>query len=249
MRCELNRVLISSTAPAIPRIWDFAHELIFHAAAVITGNPSRASSWNTIKESTVNSQDHSQPDPHITQLLLATNDGDAQAKNRLFLLVERELRIIAAKQMRNERPGHSLQVTVLVDDTLLQLLGDNAEVKWESRRHFYRTAAKKMRHLLIDHERKRRAYRRGGGQHQRLAVDLDQIGVTTSSIDLLALDEALTKLATIDERQSEIVELHHFGGCTLDETARILEVSASTVKGEWRFAKAWLHRELSCESE
>ncbi|MEZ6120544.1 MAG: ECF-type sigma factor, partial [Pirellulaceae bacterium] len=157
----------------------------------------------------------------------------------------RELRIIARKQLRSERPDHSLQVTILVDDTLLELLGANAEIKWENRRHFYRTAAKKIRNLLIDHERKRRAQRRGGGEFRRVSLDLDQLSGESTRIDLLALDQALTKLAAIDQRQSDIVELHHFGGCSVNETAQILDVSPSTIKNEWRFAKAWLHRELT----
>lgn len=184
----------------------------------------------------------------LTEWLTAANQGDRPARERLCGLVEHELRVIAQNQMRNERPHHSLQVTLLVDDTLLHLLGDQAQVVWENRRHFYRAAAKKMRHLLIDHERMRRAQRRGGGKQIRVAMDPDELGKgAENAIDLLALDEALNRLAEIDQRQSEIVELHHFGGCTLEETGKILDVSKSTVKNEWRLAKAWLHRELTRE--
>ena len=191
-----------------------------------------------------NSDSHD-PSSDVTAWLAAANQGDRPARERLFEIVERELRLIAAKQMRRERPDHSLQVTLLVDETLMQLLGDKADVLWENRRHFYRAAARKMRNLLIDHERRRRAQRRGGAEQARVAVDPDQLGSESSEVDLLALNEALNKLATVDLRQSEIVELHHFGGCTLAETAKILDVSATTAKNEWRLAKAWLHRELT----
>ena len=115
----------------------------------------------------------------------------------------------------------------------------------ESRKQFYRMAASAMRRMLIDHERKRRAQRRGGGEHQRLAIEPDTLGIQGQQTDLLALDEALTRLTTIDPRQSEIVELHHFGGCSIKETAQLLNVSLSTVKSDWKMAKVWLHRELS----
>ena len=184
------------------------------------------------------------PPEHVTQLLVEANEGDRSAKERLFKLVEQELRLIAEKQLRGERSGHSLQATMLVDDTLLQLVGSGGNVSWENRKHFYRTASRTMRRILIDHERRRRAQRRGGGKHRQIDLDPNDIGKDEIRWDLLALDEALNKLAMIDARQSEVVELHHFGGCSLSETADILDVSASTVKNEWRMAKAWLHREL-----
>lgn len=182
----------------------------------------------------------------VTVLLAKAGSGDQSAKQELFQRVELELRAIADRYMRAERADHSLQTTILVDDAFLRLVGDKADCGWQDRKHFYRVAARAMRRILIDHERQRRAQRRGGGQHHKVPIEPDHLGVGQMQPDLLALDEALTKLSEVDSRQSEIVELHHFGGCTLEETAKMLEVSPSTVKGEWRAAKAWLHRELTC---
>ena len=181
----------------------------------------------------------------VTNLLAQANEGDRTAKERLFSLIEDELRVIAQKQMRLERPDHSLQVTVLVDDTLLQLVGEQIDVSWQNRKHFYRAAARSMRRMLIDHERRRRAQKRGGDEHHRVDIRPDELGDTTDQLDLLALDEALTNLANVDPRQSQIVELHHFGGCTLTEVAKIMDLSPSTIRNEWKMAKAWLHRELA----
>lgn len=183
----------------------------------------------------------------VTNLLAKANEGDRAAKERLFSLIEDELRLIARKQMMRERPDHSLQVTVLVDDTLLQLVGEQIDVSWQNRKHFYRAAARSMRRMLIDHERRRRAQRRGGGEHQRVQFGPDELGDDKNQLDLLALDEALTKMASVDPRQSQIVELHHFGGCTLSEVAKVMELSLSTIRNEWKMAKAWLHRELASE--
>jgi len=181
----------------------------------------------------------------VTLLLGQAGDGDVSAKEQLFRIVQRELKMIAQKQMRNERDGHSLQATVLVDDAFLKLVGSDVELDFSDRKHFYRVSANVMRRILIDHERTRRAKRRGGGDHQRVAFDLDLIGEDEFNLDVLALDEALTKLAEVDPRQAEIVALHHFGGCSLAETAELLEISVTTVKMDWRMAKGWLHRELS----
>ena len=180
-------------------------------------------------------------------LFRRTGEGDQTAREQLFRIVQHELRAIAEKQMRGERPDHSLQATVLIDDAFVRLAGDDANISWQNRKHFYRTAANAMRRMLIDHERQRRAQRRGGGEHQRVAVELALHGAPDMRLDLLALDEALTKLGEIDPRQSEIVELHHFGGCSLKETAELLELSVGTIKADWRMAKAWLHRELTHE--
>lgn len=165
------------------------------------------------------------------------------ARNDLFRAVEDQLRVIAERSMRRERPDHTLQAAVLIDDAFMQLLEYGQHQNWESRTQFYRAAAHAMRRLLVDHERRRRAKKRGG-DYQRVQVDVEQLGVDSPRLDLLALDEALTTLQTLDPRQSEIVELHHFGGRTMEETARIVGLSASMVKKEWAAAKAWLYREL-----
>lgn len=183
------------------------------------------------------------PRKSVTALLAKVSSGDRGAKEELFRLVEGELRTIAEKYMRQERLGHTLQTTVLVDDAFVQLVEDGQELNWESRTHFFRTAAKAMRHILVDYQRKRLAEKRGGEQQQP-REDVERLGEQPVSDDVLALDEALTKLAQLDARQSDIVELHHFGGYTLGQTADVLGVSRSTVKGQWRAAKAWLHREL-----
>ncbi len=189
--------------------------------------------------------DANSPDT-VTVLLRQAREGDRCAEERLFELVEHELRAIAKRQMRKERAGDSLQTTVIIDDVFLRLVGSDTNTNWQNRRHFYRTAAVAMRRMLIDYERRRRAQRRGGG-HQRISLDPDRLGngAEETHVDLLALDEALKKLADIDSRQIEVVELHHFGGCSLQETADLLGVSVGTVRADWRMAKAWLHRELT----
>ncbi|WP_252853728.1 ECF-type sigma factor [Aeoliella straminimaris] len=183
----------------------------------------------------------------VTVLLNRVEGGDLAAGEVLYHRVERELRAIAEKQIRDERAGHSLQATLLIDDAFLRLTNGITEVGWQNRRHFFRAAARAMRQMLVDHERARRAARRGGRVHQRVALELDRLGTEQNEIDLLALNEALDKLAKRDPRQSEIVDLHHFGGLSLKETADLLEISVGTVKSDWRLAKAWLHRELSNE--
>lgn len=184
----------------------------------------------------------------VTILLNQAAAGNHTARDELFRRIQHELRAIAEYQMRGERPDHSLQATVLINDTFMRLVGKDTDVDWEDRRHFFRSAAKAMRRLLIDHERQRRTQRRGGGEHHRVDVDLDTLSDSDTKLDLLALDEALTKLATVDPRQSDIVELHHFGGCSLKETANLVGTSVGSVKADWRMAKAWLHRELTREA-
>lgn len=181
----------------------------------------------------------------VTLLLEKASKGDAQSQTDLFHLVKRELHAIARRQLGQERKGHTLQATLLMDEAVLRLIGKEPKVPWENRQHFFRTAARAMRNILIDHERRRRAVRRGGNSHQRIAIDPNKLAEESKNIDLLALNEALEKLGHIDQRQSEIVELHHFGGFTLDETAELLGVSKSTIRSEWRLAKAFLYRELS----
>lgn len=182
----------------------------------------------------------------VTVLLNRATEGDQRAQTKLFRVVESELRKIARKYMRDERPDHTLQPTLLANDAFLRLIGSDVDVDWQDRAHFYRTAARAMRRMLVDHQRQRQAAKRGGDV-QRMPVEMHDLGQETKSVDLLALDEALSKLAQIDPRQSEIVELHHFGGCSLQETADLLELSTSTVKREWAAAKAWLHMVLSGE--
>lgn len=182
----------------------------------------------------------------ITILLERVAGGDGEAIEALVRLVEHELHKIADGYMRRERADHTLQATVLVDEACIQLFGENANLDWESRTHFYRAAAKAMRHLLIDYERRRRASRRPPPEARQTLEALANAAGRESHAELISLNEALERLAQLDPRQCEVVELHHFGGFSIAETAKILGISPSTVKGEWATAKAWLHRELSC---
>jgi RNA polymerase sigma factor (TIGR02999 family) len=148
--------------------------------------------------------------------------------------------------MRRERSDHTLQATALIDDAFMRLAGtDGKAIRWQDRAHFYRAAARAMRRILIDHERQRKRQKRGGGQYRRADVDLDELGQDQFRFDLLAMDEALDSLATFDPRQADVVELRHFGGYTVEETASILEISPTTVKDEFATAKLWLLREIS----
>ncbi len=177
----------------------------------------------------------------VTQLLNALNDGDELAADTLIRVVYEELKAVAASHMRAERGGHTLQPTALVHEAYLRLV-DQREVKWQGRSHFFGVAAQAMRRILIDHARKRNALRRGGGNQVTL---LDQHAITVADpVPLMALDAALKKLATVNARQAKTVELRYFGGLGVKETAEVLEVSEITVKRDWRYAKAWLYREM-----
>ncbi len=174
----------------------------------------------------------------ITTILGRIERGETEARSELFRRVEEELRVIGRAYLRQERPDHSIEATMLVDDAFMRLVGNTP---LQDRTHFYRAAARAMRHILIDHARQHDRRPQG----HREVVEPNELFTSPLSTDLLALDEALKKLANLDSRQVEVVELHHFGGRTMDETAEILGVSRSTIKNDWAFAKAWLHRELT----
>ena len=178
----------------------------------------------------------------ITELLTAWSNGDKTALERLMPLVEAELHRIAGRYMQHENEGHLLQTTALVNEAFLRLV-DQKKVQWQNRAHFYGIAAQLMRRILIDHARAEHRAKRGGGAHQ---VSLSQAeGVVTETPDeLLALDEALKKLAAVDERKSRVVELRYFGGLSVEETAEFLQVSQNTVMRDWNLARAWLRREI-----
>jgi len=180
--------------------------------------------------------------PDVTQLLDEWSRGDRHALDRLLPLVYAELRRIAARQLRRERDGHTLQPTALVHEAYLRLV-EQCSVDWRSRAHFYGVAAQMMRRVLVDHARRRAAQKRGDpGQR----VPLDDIAETAPApqIPVLALNDALSRLEQVDGGLARIVELRAFGGLTIDEAAHVLNVSPSTAKREWRTAKAWLAREL-----
>jgi len=181
----------------------------------------------------------------ITVLLQQANNGDSHADSRLFKIVQEQLHRMAEKKLVNEPPGATIQATVLVHDAFLQLMGEGQTVDLNDRNHFYRLAAKVMHRILVDRARNRKALKRGGPHWKRANVELNGVAEKSKEIDVLELHHALKQLATIDSRQAEIVELRHFGGYSVEETANLLNVSASTVKQDFAAAKAWLFRELS----
>jgi RNA polymerase sigma factor (TIGR02999 family) len=181
----------------------------------------------------------------VTQLLRDWRGGDEGALEKLISLVQPELHRLAHHYMSQERAGHTLQTTALLDEAYLRL-ADNTKPLWQDRTHFVAAAAKLMRHIMVDHARERQALKRGGGA---LKVRLDEAALVTEtrSEELLALDEALERLAAQDPRKNQIVELRYFGGLTIKETAEFLKLSLRTVEREWNMAKAWLYRALSGE--
>jgi RNA polymerase sigma-70 factor, ECF subfamily len=179
----------------------------------------------------------------VTQLLRAWGQGDCEALQRLTPLVQKELHRLAHKYMRQERPGHTLQTTALVNEVYLKLV-DVHEVSWQDRVHFFAISARMMRRILTDFARSRNQQRRGGAA---LHVPFDEALVVPQKqhAEIVAIDEALVELAALDPRKSQVVELRFFGGLSVEETAEVLKVSPKTVKRDWRFAKSWLHRVLS----
>ncbi len=179
----------------------------------------------------------------VTRLLLAWNEGDEGALERLVPLVYNELRRLARRQMRRERPDHSLQTTALINEAYLRLV-DLKTIQWQNRAHFFALCARMMRRILVDFARSRGYRKRGGGARP---VSLDQAPAVSSQPpkDIVAVDNALNALAQVDVRKAEVVELRFFGGLTAQETAEVLKVSEETVLRDWKLAKAWLLRELS----
>jgi RNA polymerase sigma factor (TIGR02999 family) len=178
-----------------------------------------------------------------SQLLIDWSGGDAAALEKLTPLIYDELRRLARRFLRHERGGHTLQTAALVNEAYLRLV-DQRNVRWQNRAHFFAIAAQLMRRILIDYARRRHYAKRGGGAPQ---VSLDEAAALSDerAADLVALDEALLGLASIDPQQSRVVELRFFGGLTVEETAEVLKLSPDKVKREWSTAKAWLYREMS----
>jgi RNA polymerase sigma factor (TIGR02999 family) len=180
--------------------------------------------------------------PLVTDLLLAWGKGDESALDRLVPLVHAELHQLARRYMRGERPGHTLQTTVLVNEVYLRLV-DLSRVQWRDRTHFFAMSARLMRRILVDHARKRHLLKRGGGV-DFISFDDTTMAVSEPGADLVALDDALEALAAVDARKSQVVELRYFGGLSVEEVAETLGVSPQTVMRDWRLAKVWLLREL-----
>lgn len=183
------------------------------------------------------------PDPSdLTRLLARWREGDERALDRLVPQVYDELRALAAGCLAGERPGHTLQATALVHEAYARLVG--TEIPWEDRAHFFAVASGTMRRILVDHARARKALKRGG---DAVGVTLEEGLVATlpRSDDLVALDEALERLAGFDERKARVVELRYFGGLNAEEIGAVVDVGVATVQRDLRAARAWLHRELS----
>jgi len=179
----------------------------------------------------------------VTQLLRAWNEGDQSALEKLMPIVYDELRRMARRYMAYERPGHTLQTTALVNEAYVRLV-DSAHANWQNRIHFFAVCAQAMRRILVDWARSRQAMKRGG-ELRPLQLDEALAVNEVQDVDLIALDEALKTLAAVDPRRSQVVELHFFGGLSLEETAEVLKVSDDTVLRDWKLAKSWLRCELS----
>jgi RNA polymerase sigma factor (TIGR02999 family) len=181
--------------------------------------------------------------PDVTQLLVNWSNGDRQALEQLTPLVYGELRRLASRYLRRERPGHTLQSTALVHEAYLRLI-DQRYVRWQNRAHFFGIAAQLIRRILVDHARAHQAQKRGADAPV-LSLDEAVAAPEKRDLNLVALDDALNDLARIDPQQGRIVELRFFTGLSIEETAEVLGISPATVKRDWVVAKAWLHRELS----
>ena len=181
------------------------------------------------------------PSGQVTQLLLDWREGDKVALDKLIPLVHDELRRLARHYLRRERAGHTLQTSDLINEAYLRLV--DGDVAWKSRSHFFGIAARLMRQILVDHARARYNLKRGGDQ---LRVSLSEVAdIGGRAAEMIALDEALDGLATLDEQQSRIVEMRYFSGLTIEETAEVLNISTATVEREWRSARAWLRQQMT----
>jgi RNA polymerase sigma factor (TIGR02999 family) len=181
-------------------------------------------------------------DNEVTLLLSALTRGDDGAASKLIPVVYDELRRLAASYMRRERPDHTLQATALVHEAFLKLV-EQRSVNWQSRAHFFGVAAQLMRRILIDHARGHLRQKRGG-EHKKVSLDEAFIFSEQQSAELLAVDESLTRLSKLDQRQGRVVELRFFGGLSVEEAAEVLGISPKTVKRDWSIAKAWLYADL-----
>jgi len=186
------------------------------------------------------------PDHSISKLLFEVNRGNREAESVLMAQVYDELRRLARRYMRAERANHTFQATVLVHEAYLRLMGQE-DAAWQDRAHFFAAASQLMRHILVDHARARKAAKRGGEQHQ-VTLSEGLVAEENKTVEVLALHEAMEKLAGLDARQARVVEMHFFGGLTFAEIAYVLDASERTVKRDWTMARAWLKLELSKES-
>jgi RNA polymerase sigma factor (TIGR02999 family) len=182
----------------------------------------------------------------VTGLLVEWRGGNPEALDRLMPLVYDELWSLARRYLRHERPNHTLQPTALIHEAFFKLI-DQRRVQWQSRGHFFGIAARVMRRILVDHARSRSAAKRPP-MASRLSIDDIDVACERPGVEVLALDQALARLAALDPQQERIVEMRFFAGLTIDETATALNISPDTVRREWSMAKAWLYRSLSAAS-
>lgn len=180
---------------------------------------------------------------NVTQMLHDWSKGDQKVLDRLIPIVYEELRRQATRYLRRERPGHTLQTTALIHEAYIRLI-DQKSVRWQNRAHFFAISAQLMRRILVDHARSRQAAKRGGSDI-KLPLEEAMIVSQGREVNLVALDEALERLAVIDPQQSRVVELRFFSGLSVEETAEVLGVSPRTITRDWNVAKAWLRREIS----
>jgi RNA polymerase sigma factor (TIGR02999 family) len=183
----------------------------------------------------------------VTRILAAIEQGDARAADQLLPAVYEELRRLAAQKMSRERPGQTLQATALVHEAYIRLVGAKNQ-DWKGRTHFFAAAAEAMRRILIENARRKKSLKHGGG-FQRVELDDAEIAVEDPSTSLIALDEALTRLAREDRALAELVKLRYFAGLTLDQVAKIQGVSRRSASSHWAYARAWLHREITRADE
>lgn len=180
---------------------------------------------------------------NITQLLQDWKSGKKEAFDEILPLVYDELRRQASRYLKGERAGHTLQTTALINEAYMKLV-DKDEIEYENRSHFFAIAANAMRRILVDYARTRKREKRGGKDENLPLEEAFYVSAKEKSVDLVALDEALTRLAEFDERQANIVDLRYFSGMTIEETAEVLGISNITVRRDWNLAKAWLYQEL-----
>lgn len=179
----------------------------------------------------------------VTRILNAIEQGDTRAADKLLPLVYEELRLLAAQKLSREPPGQTLQATALVHEAYIRLVGSQTE-SWQGRRHFFAAAAEAMRRILVERARLKRRIKHGG-LRRRIDIDRAELAVEGASDDLLALDEALAKFAAEDSLKAELVKLRYFAGLTMEEAARLLEISKATADRYWSYARAWLLDEMS----
>ena len=180
----------------------------------------------------------------VTRILSAFEQGDPVAAEKLLPLVYDELRMLAAARLAQEKPGQTLQATALVHEAYVRMVGRSPDQHWDGRGHFFAAAAEAMRRILVEKARRQQSLKGGGGRHQRVDADQVLIEDTLDPLEVLAIHEALERLAEKSPRKAELVKLRYFVGCTIPESATILGIAPATAEEDWTYAKAWLRRQL-----